>query len=280
MFIGVIRLIFITLFFVSCSIDETQKEMLNYTNIKPVPFNGYICGYKNSETYIQLPFFLPKNENISVTDITKISLSNKEQNFSCKDYRFSSYRRSKIEGYKISTLSFRVNLSEEGTFLFNSLKIYLNDGRELSWKLGDIEISVVKETPLLSEQLSMRKFIINQSQALTYKVSYMNNTDRDILIKSFSYPNNLCNGSELQKYKDFGLKEPETGLNIPPHEERTFLVAFNFEHNFSETKGQFFYMLPFLYYEIVNQQMKMPAQTQATVVQIPFTEEIISSIIE
>ena len=262
----------------SCTLSSTSDTA--YQIIKAPAFSGYICGYKGSETFLQLPIFIPNDKDLSANEINRITLSGDDAEFSCSDYRLSSFTESQNSDYKFSTLSFRVLLEESGKFSVSKLHISFSDGSKTELSLGKIDFDIQENQALQTEFLSMRQFFVNQTSPSTLRVSYFNNTDKDISITNFTYPSDVCSGIEIERYDDFELSIKEEGLIIPPKEEKTFLITFDFEKDFIENEGRFFYFLPFIKYEIDNSQIVMPGQTQATVVQIPFNETVVSEIVK
>lgn len=256
---------------------EMNDEVL--TNIKSPDFSGYICGYEGDETFIQLPIFIPIENDVLINDITKIVLSGDEVALSCSDYKLSSFTESKYDGYKFATLSFRILLAEKGNFSVNKLIISFSEKSTLVLNLGEIDLDIRENQAPKTEYLSMRQFFVNQVEPSTLRISYANNTNEPISIISFSYPTDICSGIQIEKYSDFELSSKEEDLIIPPNEEKTFVVTFDFESEFIDNHGQFFYFLPFVEYEIDNTQVIIPGQTQATVVQAPFSEETIKNLL-
>lgn len=265
-------------FLSACGNKNATYDEFGYS-IKSPDFSGYICGYEGSETFIQLPIFIPIENDLLVNDITKIVLSGDEVALSCSDYKLSSFTESKYDGYKFSTLSFRVLLAEKGNFSVNKLSISLSGKSTTELNLGKIDFDIRENQAPKMEYLSMSQFFINQEEPSTLRISYVNNTNEPISIKSFSYPTDICSGIEIEKYSDFELSSKEESLIIPPKEEKTFVVTFDFESEFIDNYGHFFYFLPFVEYEIDNTQVIIPGQTQATVVQAPFSEEAIKRFI-
>lgn len=259
--------------------DKTIVES-NWQSVRAVPFSGYICGYEGEETFIQLPMFFSSTENISINDIANILISGSNVEFQCNNYRFSQSQDSLVSDYKMVTLSFRIKLGTAGIYNLDCLKVTLHDGTQLNWNLNDIEINIEEKMIQETKSLSMRNFIINQTQMTNFKVSYVNQTDSDILIEKFSYPEYVYDNISISKYKDFDLKIPEEGLIIPAGQERTFLITLSLKKDYEERNDQFSYILPFIYYRVNGTAEQMLAQTQSTVIQPPFTEDFILSLME
>ena len=86
----------------------------------------------------------------------------------------------------------------------------------------------------------MSQFFVNQAEPSTLRISYTNNTNEPITINNFSYPSDICTGVEIEKYSDFELSTKENDLIIPPTEEKTFVVTFDFDSDFINNEGQFY----------------------------------------
>lgn len=275
-FLGLILFALTILIFVTMFINsQYMEQQSNWGNVKPVPFDGYICGYENEKTFLQLPIFCHQNDNVDINNISSIVLYG-DREFFCTNYLLSSFQNSEVEEYKLATLSFKVQLSEKGVFVFDHLKINLNDGKVIEWQLGNIEITVIDNNNF-DDILSMTQFIVNQSDITNFRISYTNNTDDDIIIDKIYYPNDLFEGLQINIYTDFQLTSRESEMIIPPHEERTFLISLG---NEGESGNLFYYILPFIYFEYDDSIIQMPAQTQATIVQAPFTKEFILDLME
>lgn len=161
----------------------------------------------------------------------------------------------------------------------DTLNIYKWDDTVLTLKLGEICFEVQPEPELEGKALQMRTFWVNQIEPTEMRITFFNYAEQPVEIKSFSYPKDVCNGAAIEMYTDFDLFAKEDGLTVPPNEERTFLVHFDFTKEFLELEGKFFYLLPFVEYQVGDTVVTMPAQTQATVVQAPFTEPILETIL-
>ena len=195
--------------------------------------------------------------------------------FPCSNYRLSSFTKSQYKDYQFATLSFRVLLKESGEFEVNKLNISFLGNFVTELDLGEIILDIRNNQVSQTEYISMSQFFVSQAETSTLRISYVNNTNKNISIEDFTYPSDNCNGIFIEKYSDFDLSSKEENLNIPPKEEKTFLVTFDFENEFVETEGRFFYFLPFVIYKVDDTRMMMPGQTQATVVQSPFDENTI-----
>lgn len=169
--------------------------------------------------------------------------------------------------------------------IFKDSRHYRNHGpgssvqSEAQLNLGEINLDIRANQAPEIEYLSMSQFFVNQAEPSTLRISYTNNTNEPITINNFSYPSDICTGVEIEKYSDFELSTKENDLIIPPTEEKTFVVTFDFDSDFINNEGQFYYFLPFVEYKINNTEVVIPGQTQATIVQIPFSEKIIKKII-
>lgn len=264
----------------ACGKDFSVYDDGNYSNIKAPAFSGYICGYEGSKTFLQLPIFIQTDSDLSINQITSISLSGDKVSFPCSDYSLSSFIESKNDGYKFATLSFRILLEERGNFQLSKIKIVFSNHSEVQLRLGKITLDIrANETPEF-EYLSMSQFFLNQAEPSTLRISYTNNTNKPIIINNFSYPSDICTGVEIAKYNDFELSAKENDLIIPPTEEKTFVVTFDFDSGFINNEGRFYYFLPFVEYTIDDKEVMIQAQTQATIVQIPFSEKIIEEIMD
>lgn len=263
----------------ACRKDPSAYGDSIYSNIKAPAFSGYICGYEGSKTFLQLPIFIQTDSELSINEITNISLTGDKVTFPCSDYSLSSFTESKYDGYKFATLSFRTSLEKKGNFQLSKINIVFSDQSEAQLNLGEINLDIRANQAPEIEYLSMSQFFVNQAEPSTLRISYTNNTNEPITINNFSYPSDICTGVEIEKYSDFELSTKENDLIIPPTEEKTFVVTFDFDSDFINNEGQFYYFLPFVEYKINNTEVVIPGQTQATIVQIPFSEKIIKKII-
>ena len=85
----------------------------------------------------------------------------------------------------------------------------------------------------------------------------------------------------IKKYIDFDLKNAEEGCDIPAGQTRTFLFSLIPNKNyFPEDEDHFLYLLPFIHFKQNDVAYTMPAQTQATVIQPPFTPEYVLALME
>lgn len=277
---GVLVLCFLTACKPNAVPDSTAAPEEGGPNLKAPAFSGYVCGYQGSTTLLQLPVFLPEDEDFSLNGVTAMEISGDGVSFPCSSYSLSSFTECNYDGYKTATLNFNVSLEESGEFAVNKLSITsFSENFTVELDLGRIVLDIREEQEPQTGDLSMRQFWVNQIDPSSLAITYMNHTDQEISIESFTYPSDICSGVKIEKYDDFELTAKEEGLTIPPQEEKTFLVTFEFEDNFAENEGKFFYLLPFVAYEIEGEQRIMPAQTQATVVQTPFTETVMSEIL-
>ncbi len=277
-FIIATTLFFLAILITSCSSQHNEPDgvMTNWENVKMLPFSGYICGFQNTSTFLQIPLFLPQNDNIDKSSISAVSLLGQEKELICTDYQLSMFRDSSATGYKLTTFSFKAHLPEAGMHHVDRLSIRFNDNTTKEWELGNIEIIVEnEELSIDSDILSMREFIVNQTQSYSFKIAYANTSNSDIMIEDFSYPESLYENVHIMKYKDFSLQEAEEGLGIPANSERTFLITFTQKEVLSRSNNQFYFMLPFVFYSANGVRYHQPAQTQATIVQTPVTKEYI-----
>lgn len=53
------------------TVDSDPEEL----SVKAPPFGGYICGYENTETLVQVPIFLPVGYELTDNEICRITLS-------------------------------------------------------------------------------------------------------------------------------------------------------------------------------------------------------------
>lgn len=257
-----------------------NSQSSNWTSFIPVPFSGYVCGYSDSRTFLQLPFFIQKNCDIDLSSIVKISLIGSDDVImDCYNYQISSYKDVKNLNVKLGTLSFRVELQSEGDYILNSIIIDLDSGEKVIKKLDNLVVKVI-ENNFSADGLEMREFIINQSQSDFFKVSYYNNTSQYIEITDISFPVERYSNVEIAKYKDFTLKEKESDLLVPPYEERTFTFTFTLTEEYSQKDHYFFYMLPLISYTLDEKMIVTPSQTQATIVQTAFKDEYIKDLIK
>lgn len=247
-------------------------------NIKALPFSGYICGFENTETFVQLPLLLLEDEKISAANIRSMQLIGEANQLECKDFAISPYTKSEKQGWNLCTLSFRVQLANNGEYKVNTLALQFSDGTQLRCKIGEIEFEVIENKAQIGN-LSMRQFVVNQIEPLQYKISYANNTDEIVTIEDFTYPDDVCTGISITQYADFELKKHEDGYEIPPHETRTFVIKYDFDDRFTKTDGRLFYMLPFVKYSVKDEIFEMPAQTQATVVQELLSESFLNEFV-
>lgn len=255
--------------------DNTPAEL----SVKAAPFGGYICGYENTETLVQISIFLPVDYELTNNEICRITFSGEGVELSTQDGSLSSRTLSKDERYEFSNFTSRVKLEQAGSYCVDTLNIYKWDDTVLTLKLGEIHFEVQPEPELESEALQMRTFWVNQLEPSVMRITFFNGAEQPAEIKSFSYPKDVCNGAEIEMYTDFDLSAKEEGLTVPPNEERTVLVHFDFTEEFLEDEGKFFYLLPFVEYQLGDTTVTMPAQTQATVVQTPFTEQVLETIL-
>ncbi len=284
-------IVLILLLFTACG-QKSYDKTSSVNDIKTPPFGGYVCGFRGDTTFLQFPIFIP--DGISKNSIVKIILSG-DKEFSCSRYNFSTFSRSKYEGYMFSILSFRVIFPEAGDFCVDKLNIFFEDEKSIELKLGKIFFDI-RENESPAEYLSVRSFLINDSKLSELNISYVNNTDKPIIIENFSYPEDVCSNVKIEKFDKFGARfelppegdgysRPkeriaEKGLVVPPHSEKAFIATFDFDAGFANNEGRFFYFLPFVEYKIDNEHIIMPAQIQATVIQPTFTEEVVKSFIE
>lgn len=153
-----------------------------YSNIKAPAFSGYICGYEGSKTFLQLPIFIQTDSELSINEITNISLTGDKVTFPCSDYSLSSFTESKYDGYKFATLSFRMSLEKRGNFQLSKINIVFSDQSEAQLNLGEINLDIRANQAPEIEYLSMSQFFVNQAEPSTLRISYTNNTNEPITI--------------------------------------------------------------------------------------------------
>lgn len=260
----------------SCASHKNEKE--KGIKIAAPPFNGYICGFEDDTTFLQLPLFVAITDNFTLSDIENIALVGDSVSLPCSQYRLSDFYNSKLDTYKFATLSFHVHLKEIGQYSVNKIIISSPKKTEITLSLGTINFDI-RKNPVPDYQdkyLSMSQFFVNQTFISPLRISYINNYDEPICIKRFTYPKPICRGVKIDKYLDFDLSSKESDCKILPNDEKTFVVNFDFLDDFNREKI-FYYFLPFVIFEIGQTEYIMPAQTQATVIQAPFTAEIVKT---
>lgn len=243
-------------------------------NFVPVPFGGYVCGYENKETFLQFPLLYRGNNELSIEDISGATLLSNKAELSCQDCNLLSYKYNKEYNYSLSTLTFRVILPLAGEYTVDRIRFIMHDGKIINYNLGKLVFDVQKAEDSDTE-ISMRQFIINQEDYKTFRITYQNNIDKTVELTGLVYPESMFIGQTIKKYLDFDLTTPEGGLDIPAGAERTFLFYLDPEPEFFSGDNSFLYMLPFVSYSIDGATKTMPSQTQATVVQSPFTPEYV-----
>ena len=277
---GVLVLCFLTACKPNAVPDSTAAPEEGGPNLKAPAFSGYVCGYQGSTTLLQLPVFLPEDEDFSLNGVTAMEISGDGVSFPCSRYSLSSFTECNYDGYKTATLTFDMPLEESGKFAVNKLSITsFSENFTVELDLGRIVLDIRKEQEPQTGDLSMSQFWGKDTDPSKLRISYVNHTDQEISIEGFTYPSDICSGVKIEKYDDFELTAKEEGLTIPPQEEKTFLVTFEFEDNFAENEGKFFYLLPFVAYEIEGEQRIMPAQIQATVSEAFLSETAVAEIV-
>ena len=271
---------------VSCAPDgylDIEKSNLGWQTIEIPPFYGYICGFEHTETFIQLPVFfnyLGKTYEYSLTasDIASVTLAGDGIELICRSFDLHGHIRNEKYNYTLATFSFLTQLPEAGEYLVNQLIVELYDGTVITNALGEILFIVKPELNVSS--LRMRSFMINQSDPFNLRISFANTSEYyDITILTLSYPKTKYAGVSVKMFAEFHSQFPESGLTIPPTEERTFHFTFQPNNDFfSLDQDKFLLLRPFVHYYQNGFVGIIPAQTQATVVQPPFTIEFILSL--
>lgn len=260
--------------------EHDSENISAWTYITPVPFSGYLCNYSESNTFLQLPFFIPKeySANTDLSEIIKITLVGADITLNCTDYKISSYKELEHSNSKLGTLSFRMNLPKSGTYYVDNIELTLKSGEKIKKPLDKLTIRTIEKEEE-TNHLEMREFIVNQSQGTSFKVSYFNTTSENIEVVNMSFPIDIYSELEIKKYTDFALTTMEDDLIVPPNEERTFTFSFSPTQKYIQAKQHYFYMLPFITYFSDGKMVTATSQTQATIVQTPFTDEIIKNIL-
>lgn len=263
-----------------CSFSNDNE--VEWDAFTPVPFDGYVCGFEDTQTLIQIPAFLSNNiDDLPVENFTNISLVGEEAMLICEYLNLSELKYNSEYDYSLTTLAIQVNLPTAGEYSINEIRISFSDGTNIYKALGNITFSVIKPTKLeQTPPIFMTKLMINQVEYNSLKIAYTNNSTDTVEISSLSFPDSLYSDLSIKKYVDFELETPEDGLSIHPGETRTF--AFAFETNqeyFAPVEVHYLYLLPFLNYNVNGDEMRMPSQTQATVVQPPFTTDYVLALL-
>jgi hypothetical protein len=255
------------------------RDIENEAAFVPVPFGGYVCGYENTETFLQIPLLFNGAAELSVNDISRVVLKSDNIELSCQGYALSYYKHNEENNYMLSTLSFKVMLPTKGKYTVDQLQLTMHNGKTLNKKLGKIIFHVTNAEDS-DAAISMTQFMINQQDYKLYKIAYRNNTDETISLIGLDYPENMFVGQTIKMYSDFDTTTPETGLDIPPGEERTFLFSFESKSGYFSGNHSFLFMLPFINYSIDGLTKTIPAQTQATIIQSPLTSDYVKQLFE
>jgi hypothetical protein len=260
------------------ALTNTNEEK-NNVKFLPVPFGGYVCGYENKETFLQLPLLLRGDNELSIEDISSVTLLSNKAELLCNISNILPPINDNKYDYNLSTLTFLVKLPLTGEYSIDGGRVTMHDGNVNSYKLSKLVFDVRKAEGADTE-ISMRQFMINQEDYKTFRVAYQNNTDDTVELIGLAYPKSMYKGQTINKYLDFNLTTPEDGLDIPAGEERTFLFCLDPESRYFSGENSFLYMLPFVTYSVHGVTKSMPSQTQATVVQSPFTPEYVMQLFE
>lgn len=270
-------MLFITLA-VGCQNSTEEQE----DKLWPLPFSGYICGLRGTDTFLQLPILCTNEKILDINEISDLKLLGTDITFTCENPSLSTPLRSKMDAILIVTFSFSIKLDQIGEFSVNQLRIEMKNGAAINLELG--ELIIVVQTDASPEQpLSMRRFRVNQIDASRLAVSFFNHSNHPISVQGFTFPEKHCSGNQFVQYNGINLVEignPIEGSTIQPQTECFFVVDFSFDAEFLSNMGRFYYLLPYVTYEYQGKYYTIPAQTQATVIQAPLTEETIKKIIQ
>jgi hypothetical protein len=251
----------------------TNYDDNSWGTFVPVPFSGYICGFEESQTLMQLPYFYSSSDKLSVEDVSQINLLGDNLVLRCEKINMLQPKSNDEYDYMLSTLSFRVNMPEHGEYIVSKIEIVLQDKRVITRELGEINFTTISSN-VQTMPISMTQFMINQADYTELKVAFKNESVNTVDITSLSYLDEMYENCTIKKYLDFELNEEEEGLNIPARETRTFLFSLSPNDSyFNKGEEHYLYLLPLIYFSENNVDCIMPAQTQATIVQPPFKPE-------
>jgi len=259
---------------------KSPQEIAKWNSFSPVPFDGYICGFETQKILIQLPFFYLSVDPIEIDDISNIVLRGTNTILCCDDINILHPHKNIDRGYCLSTLTFRVIMPSPGSYVINRILITLCDNRTIERALGDIMFEVVKSTDWNDSIFFASNFMINQVDYSAIKVTYVNNSSEVTEITKVSYLDNMYSGVNIEKFIDVGCTTPEEGLWIPAGANRTFVFSFVPNDNFFSKKDEFFlFLLPFV--EITSDSTTgfVPMQSQALIIQPPFSERYVEKLL-
>ena len=190
-------------------------------------------------------------------------------------------KHNKDHGYSLSTLTFRAVMPSSGSYVINRILITLRDNRTIEKALGDIVFEIVEGTLWNDSLIFASNFLINQVDNSTMKVTYTNNTSEVVKITDVSFLDSMYSGVSVKKYIDLECSTPEEGLWIPAGSDRTFVFSFDLNDEFfSEKEKSFLFLLPCVEISSDSSTDLIPMQSQALIIQPPFSESYIEELLE
>ena len=284
----VVFILIICIAFAGCSLNYEPVNTdtgIEWTCMRLVPFSGYIAGFENTHTFVQLPVFFSGAGNLfnelDISRIRSIYLTGESYTLESSDFSIIGATNTHERKYFLATLQFRVFLPSAGNFVVNQVKVILDCGTEIFNQLGRIFFDIIEYHE--PQTIAMRQFMIMQSAPAPLKIAFENTSDYEVEIISLLFGEEILANSNISilRFAYWNAESIDEELYIPPNEERTF--AFFYEINpdmFLTQDDVFLLLLPFIQYRANDVIRKMPAQIQATVVQTAFSSEFVSSLLD
>lgn len=257
------------------------STQIDWAAMAPVPFSGYICGTEGSDTFLQIPVFLPGPVNAQLNGFISIQLTGSGSSLRCSPIRFFPTSTYNEKGdYTLTSIELYVELEHAGEYTVDTLSLEFDDGSRIEKKLGEIQF-LVEESETPEHPIYMSQCCLNQMDLDSLRISYTNSSEFPVTIVGLELPDALFGEQSVKAYhgREFIAEAEVESLTIPAGETHSYEFSLQPNPEYFQEPEPLFLFLPNLIYSVSGQEAKIPAQIQATVIDHPYPPEYVEPLL-
>lgn len=267
----------ILLLIVCLGCNNTAKISLEstYKNIYFTQWDSYVGQtLEVVNGLIEVPYIdYNHDRNYFPSAIQKIELIQDNPIIKIDSYNFLDGNKSK--DFDIKTLSLHISILEASSTNITGIKVYLKDGTQVIWKIGNWKIDVLANQTPHPMELGLREIQLNIADH--YKFTLKNIGDKDILIKGLQYDHKHLVFNKIAVASNYNGVNTPTGnivdYILKPGETKVFNY---FTDPLKLGTAKFIYFKPYLKYQINEKDYLYPLDS--VVYSDLFTPDVVSQI--
>lgn len=246
-----------------------------YKNVFFTQWDSY-AGHTLEATngLIEIPYLdYNHDRNYFPSAIQKVELIQDNPIIKIDSYNFLDGNKS--NDFDIKTLSLHVSILEASSTNITGIKVYLKEGSQVIWKIGNWKLDVLTNQTPHPIELGLREIQLNIPDH--YKFTLKNTGDKDILIKGLQYDNKHLVFNKMAVASNYNGVNTPTGdisdYTLKPGETKVFNY---FTDPLKLGTAKFIYFKPYLKYQISEKDYLYPLDS--VVYSASFTPDVASQI--